>query len=142
MTCKDHCKKHCVCSKNEKTTVKRRIKLYPEIVITHISDDILPLGMIYQDDMVKFDGGAGGKQGNTSLELFESKKMKIRVKEIKNITIIIFIKHKSGKEEEIKLSNVKSKKIEKKIHKGDIVYFGYLLNQILVPVYDLKIYLR
>ena len=124
---------------------KHDIVLYPEFTISSVSNQVFPLGMIAKNEKYEFGGGCSGtedRQGVSLKILLNNRIMKIRINEIKNIIVKIFIERKDGNHVEYTLSNIFKETIRDKLIKGDIIYFGYIYNAdegLLPPIIDLKL---
>ena len=122
--------------------LKDKIILKPVFRIVQKTEQIFPLGMKIVNKEYEFGGGWGGdtESDGVSFKNLQSKKyIKIDINCVKNIKILVYIHKYNDKVSKYEIKNMKDQIITRKLHKNDIVYFGYQYNSIKPPILDFKI---
>ncbi len=117
------------------------IVLVPKLRIVQKSSQIFPLGMLIKHKHFEFGGGNAGDyeaDGVRFKNLFKNKDIYVKIKNIQNIKIIIYIQKNNGSITTYNLDN-NNKLIKILLDKNDIVHFGYIYDNISPPILDFKI---
>ena len=113
-----------------KCKCKKYLELYPNLQISGISEKVCGLGMIERNkyfEFGNFSSGTTDREGCFLKILHNKTKCKIKINNIKNITLYIFIHKLNEKHVELKLANIQNKTLKENLEIGDTIYFGYVL---------------